>query len=97
MPYARNAVGGQQPYAIDREGPLFRVVSESLLASRNEGSLEPFAQALEAFAGGRRARSPTASSLRVSNCGPTHRMAPAGTVGPDRRLARPHRQSGLSS
>jgi pimeloyl-ACP methyl ester carboxylesterase len=44
-------VGGQQPYAIDHEGPLFRVVTESLLASRNEGSLEPFVQALEAFAG----------------------------------------------
>jgi pimeloyl-ACP methyl ester carboxylesterase len=44
-------IGGQQPYAIDREGPLFRVVTESLLASRNQGSLEPFVQALEAFAG----------------------------------------------
>jgi pimeloyl-ACP methyl ester carboxylesterase len=42
-------IGGQQPYAIAPEGPLARVVTESLVASRREASVEPFVQALEAF------------------------------------------------
>jgi pimeloyl-ACP methyl ester carboxylesterase len=44
-------IGGQQPYAIDPEGPLARVVTRTLLASRREGSLEPFIQGLEQFSG----------------------------------------------
>lgn len=42
-------IGGQQPYTIDPDGPLVRAVTESLLASRREGSVEPFVKALEAF------------------------------------------------
>lgn len=44
-------IGGQHPYAIDPDGPLARVVTESLRASRREATLEPFVQALEAVAG----------------------------------------------
>jgi pimeloyl-ACP methyl ester carboxylesterase len=44
-------IGGQQPYAIDRGGPLGRVVTEALADSRKEGSMEPFVRALEAFSG----------------------------------------------
>ena len=46
-------MGGQQPYAIDPDGPLARVVTESLTASRETGSLEPFVEALEASTGDR--------------------------------------------
>jgi pimeloyl-ACP methyl ester carboxylesterase len=42
-------IGGQQPYAIDLEGPLARAVTRSLAASRSEGSMQPFVDALEAF------------------------------------------------
>jgi pimeloyl-ACP methyl ester carboxylesterase len=42
-------IGGQQPYAIDPEGPLVRVVTESLATSRREGTVRPFVEALEAF------------------------------------------------
>lgn len=44
-------IGGQQPYAIDPEGPLARMVTRTLLASRREDSLEPFVQGLEQFSG----------------------------------------------
>lgn len=40
-------MGGQQPYAIDLEGPLASAVTRSLAASRSEGSLHPFVDALE--------------------------------------------------
>src|ERR687893_2825040 len=46
-------IGGQQPYAIDPDGPLARAVTETLAESRREGSLEPFVEALESFAGAR--------------------------------------------
>jgi pimeloyl-ACP methyl ester carboxylesterase len=46
-------IGGQQPYAIDPEGPLAAVVTESLAASRTSGSLEPFVEALERSMGRR--------------------------------------------
>jgi pimeloyl-ACP methyl ester carboxylesterase len=46
-------LGGQQPYAIDPDGPLARSVTESLAASRREGSLEPFVLALEGSSGAR--------------------------------------------
>jgi len=46
-------IGGQQPYAIDPDGPLAHAVTETLAESRREGSLEPFVEALESFAGGR--------------------------------------------
>lgn len=42
-------MGGQQPYAIDPNGPLARVVTDSLSASRAQRHLEPFVCALEAF------------------------------------------------
>lgn len=41
-------IGGQQPYAIDPEGPLTRVVGEGIVASRTEG-IEAFVRALETF------------------------------------------------
>lgn len=44
-------IGGQQPYAIDPEGPLAHAVTETLAESRKEGSMEPFVQALESEAG----------------------------------------------
>jgi pimeloyl-ACP methyl ester carboxylesterase len=44
-------IGGQQPYAIDPEGPLARAVTEALAVSRRERSVEPFVVALEAFSG----------------------------------------------
>ena len=44
-------LGGQQPYAIDPNGPLARVIPESLAESRREGTLEPFVAALESFSG----------------------------------------------
>jgi pimeloyl-ACP methyl ester carboxylesterase len=46
-------IGGQQPYAIDPDGPLARAATESLAESRSEGSLEPFVEMLESFAGTR--------------------------------------------
>jgi pimeloyl-ACP methyl ester carboxylesterase len=46
-------IGGQQPYAMNPEGPLVAAVTESLERSRRGGSLEPFVAALELFAGGR--------------------------------------------
>jgi pimeloyl-ACP methyl ester carboxylesterase len=46
-------IGGQQPYAIDPEGPLAHAVTEALGGSRRQGGLEPFVEALESFAGGR--------------------------------------------
>ncbi len=46
-------IGGQQPYAIDPNGPLARAVTETLAESRRGGSLEPFVEMLESFAGGR--------------------------------------------
>ena len=46
-------VGGQQPYAIDPDGPLAHAVTETLAESRREGTMEPFVEMLESFAGGR--------------------------------------------
>jgi pimeloyl-ACP methyl ester carboxylesterase len=43
-------IGGQQPYAIDPNGPLTSVVVEGVAASRTEG-IEAFVKALERFAG----------------------------------------------
>jgi pimeloyl-ACP methyl ester carboxylesterase len=43
-------VVGQQPYAIDPDGPLARVVGEAMAASRDEG-IEPLVLAFEAIAG----------------------------------------------
>ena len=45
-------LGGQQPYAIDPDGPLARVVTDSLAVARTSG-IEGFVEALEAFSGGR--------------------------------------------
>jgi pimeloyl-ACP methyl ester carboxylesterase len=44
-------IGGQQPYAIDPEGPLAHAATETLAESRREGSMEPFVEMLESFAG----------------------------------------------
>jgi pimeloyl-ACP methyl ester carboxylesterase len=41
---------GQQPYAVDPDGPLSRVVGEALAASREQG-IEALVQAFEAIAG----------------------------------------------
>jgi pimeloyl-ACP methyl ester carboxylesterase len=46
-------IGGQQPYAIDPDGPIASAATETLAESRREGSLEPFVDMLESFAGGR--------------------------------------------
>jgi pimeloyl-ACP methyl ester carboxylesterase len=46
-------IGGQQPYAIDPDGPLAHAVIETLGESRREGSMEPFVEMLESFAGTR--------------------------------------------
>ena len=46
-------IGGQQPYAINPDGPLARAVTETLAESRRGGSMEPFVEMLESFAGGR--------------------------------------------
>lgn len=43
-------IGGQQPYAIDPEGPLTRAVGEGIRASQKEG-IEAFVRALETFSG----------------------------------------------
>jgi pimeloyl-ACP methyl ester carboxylesterase len=44
-------LGGQQPYAIDPEGPLARVIPRATAQSAREGSLEPFVSALETVSG----------------------------------------------
>jgi pimeloyl-ACP methyl ester carboxylesterase len=46
-------IGGQQPYAIDPDGPLAHAATQTLAESRREGSMEPFVEMLESFAGGR--------------------------------------------
>ena len=46
-------IGGQQPYAIDPDGPLAHAATETLAESRREGSMEPFIEMLESFAGTR--------------------------------------------
>jgi pimeloyl-ACP methyl ester carboxylesterase len=46
-------IGGQQPYAIDPNGPLAHAVTQTLAESRRRGSLEPFVEMLESFADGR--------------------------------------------
>jgi pimeloyl-ACP methyl ester carboxylesterase len=46
-------IGGQQPYAIDPDGPLAYAATETLAESRKEGSMEPFVEMLESFAGSR--------------------------------------------
>jgi pimeloyl-ACP methyl ester carboxylesterase len=46
-------IGGQQPYAIDPDGPLAHAATETLAESRREGSMEPFVAMLESFAGTR--------------------------------------------
>src|SRR5215211_1159225 len=46
-------IGGQQPYAIDTDGPLAHAASETLAESRREGGMEPFVEMLESFAGTR--------------------------------------------
>jgi pimeloyl-ACP methyl ester carboxylesterase len=46
-------IGGQQPYAMNPEGPLVAAVTKTLAESRREGSLEPFVAALESLAGRR--------------------------------------------
>lgn len=40
-------IGGQQPYAIDPDGPLARIVTDALARARTEG-IEVFIEALEA-------------------------------------------------
>lgn len=44
-------LGGQQPYAINPDGPLARIITVTLAESRREGTLEPFVAALESFSG----------------------------------------------
>ncbi len=44
-------IGGQQPYAMDPDTPLARVITEALAESRREGTLEHFVAALEWFSG----------------------------------------------
>ena len=46
-------IGGQQPYAIDPDGPLAHAATETLAESRSEESMEPFVEMLESFAGTR--------------------------------------------
>jgi pimeloyl-ACP methyl ester carboxylesterase len=46
-------IGGQQPYAMNPDGPLVGTGTRTLAESRGEGSLDPFVEALESFAGGR--------------------------------------------
>src|SRR5512133_1161223 len=46
-------IGGQQPYAIDPDGPLAHAVTETRSESRKEESMEPFVAMLESFAGSR--------------------------------------------
>jgi pimeloyl-ACP methyl ester carboxylesterase len=44
-------LGGQQPYAMDPDTPLARLITEALAESRREGTLEPFVEVLESFSG----------------------------------------------
>jgi pimeloyl-ACP methyl ester carboxylesterase len=44
-------IGGQQPYAMDPNGPLVAAVTDAVAESRKEGTLEPLVTALESFAG----------------------------------------------
>ena len=57
-------IGGQQPYAIDPEGPLAHAVTEALGESRRQGSLEPFVEALEAVL-----ETPAGRQLEELRCG----------------------------
>lgn len=43
-------IGGQQPYAVDPDGPLIRVVMEGVAAAR-QGGIEAFVEAVEAALG----------------------------------------------
>jgi pimeloyl-ACP methyl ester carboxylesterase len=47
-------MGGQQPYALNPDGPLFKMLTTSLARSAEDGTMEPFVAALERSAGGRR-------------------------------------------
>jgi pimeloyl-ACP methyl ester carboxylesterase len=44
-------IGGQQPYRMDPDTALGRLITESLAASRDSGTMEPFVDALEKWAG----------------------------------------------
>ena len=44
-------VGGQQPYRLDPETALGRLITESLAASRASGTMDPFVNALETWSG----------------------------------------------
>ena len=44
-------IGGQQPYRMDPDSALGRLITESLAASRAGGTMEPFVNALEQLAG----------------------------------------------
>lgn len=44
-------IGGQQPYRMNPDTALGRLVTESLAASRGSGTMEPFVDALEKWAG----------------------------------------------
>src|SRR5215208_3552990 len=46
-------IRGQQPYATDPDGPLAQAATQTLAESRREGSMEPFVEMLESFAGTR--------------------------------------------
>lgn len=70
-------IGGQQPYAINPDGPLARVIPGALAASRKEGSLEPFIQALEASSS---ARFPDAQRARYLENDPAAIEAASSTM-----------------
>jgi pimeloyl-ACP methyl ester carboxylesterase len=44
-------IGGQQPYRMDPNTALGRLITESLAASRTKGTMEPFVTALQEWAG----------------------------------------------
>ena len=44
-------IGGQQPYRMDPNTALGRLITESLAASRASGTMDPFVNALEKWAG----------------------------------------------
>jgi pimeloyl-ACP methyl ester carboxylesterase len=44
-------IGGQQPYQMDPDTALGRLITESLAASRAGGTMEPFVDALAKWAG----------------------------------------------
>ena len=44
-------LGGQQPYAMDPEGPLVKAVTTALAASREQGSVRPFVDTLATLSG----------------------------------------------